>query len=90
MTENQVSSSKQGSGLVAGVISCVLATLGILFLGIIFVPLAVIVALFGTFIAIKNKNLAGIGVNALAWALSIIGLLTSPFLLAAIGLATSN
>jgi len=76
--------------MVAGVIACVLAVLGILFLGTIFVPLAAIVALTGTIIAIKNKNIAGIGVNVLAWILTILGLITSPVLLGIIGLSVGG
>ncbi|MGQ0286567.1 hypothetical protein ACT2CV_05115 [Pasteurellaceae bacterium 22721_9_1] len=76
------------SGMVAGIIACVLAVLGILFLGIVFVPLAAITALIGSIIAFKNKNLAGIGVNILAWVLILVGLFTSPILLAAIGLGS--
>ena len=73
--------------MTAGIIACILAVLGILFLGTIFVPIAAIVALIGSIIAIKNKNLAGIGVNILAWVLTIIGLFTSPVLLGIIGLS---
>lgn len=72
---------KQGTGMIAGIIACVLAVLGILTLGTIFVPLAAIVALIGTIIAFKNKNGAGIGVNVLAWVLTIVGFYTSPILL---------
>ncbi|MGX2970621.1 hypothetical protein [Ursidibacter sp. B-7004-1] len=76
----------KSSGLVAGVIACVLAVLGILFLGIVFIPLAAITATIGSVTAIKHKNLAGIGVNIFAWLLTLVGLFTSPILLAAIGL----
>ena len=62
--------------MVAGIIACVLAVLGILFLGIVFVPLAALVALFGTIIAVKNRNVGGIGVNVLAWVLVLVGLFT--------------
>lgn len=86
MTENK----GVGSGLIAGIIACVLAVLGILFLGIVFVPLAAIVTLIGTIIAIKNKNIAGIGVNVLAWVLVCVGLFTSPVLLAALGVAGAS
>jgi len=85
----QVIVVKQGSGILAGIIASALAVLGILFLGIIFVPIAAIVALIGTIIAIKNKNWAGIGVNVLAWVLTIVGLFTSPLLLGVIGISTS-
>jgi uncharacterized membrane protein YccC len=85
----QVVLVKQGTGTVAGIIASVLAVLGILFLGFIFVPIAAIVALIGTIIAIKNKNWAGIGVNVLAWVLTIVGLITSPVLLGIIGISAS-
>ncbi|MDP8033245.1 hypothetical protein QJU43_03050 [Pasteurella atlantica] len=78
------------AGMTAGIIACVLAILGILFLGTIFVPLAAITALIGTIIAVKNKNFAGIGVNVLAWVLTLIGLFTSPILLAAIGIGAAS
>ncbi|WP_018234258.1 hypothetical protein [Thioalkalivibrio thiocyanodenitrificans] len=80
MIESQLE-PRSGSGLVAGIIACVLAVLGIVTIGFIFVPLAAIVAIFGTIIAIKNMNIAGIGVNVLAWVLTILGLVTSPVLL---------
>jgi len=73
--------------MTAGIIASVLAVLGILFLGVVFIPLAIIVALLGTFISIKNKNTAGIGVNVLAWVLIIVGFITSPALLMVIGLS---
>lgn len=77
-------------GFTAGIISCVLAVLGILFLGVVFVPLAIIVALFGTIIAVKNKNTSAIGINVLAWVLIIVGFATSPILLGLISLGTSS
>lgn len=80
---------KRGAGKTAGIISCVLAVLGILFLGFVFVPLAAIVAVIGTIIAIKNKNSVGIGVNVLAWILIVVGLVTSPVLLSMIAVGSS-
>ena len=80
---------KRGAGKTAGIIACVSAVLGILFLGFIFVPLAVIIAIFGTVTAVKNNNGAGIGINVLAWVLIIVGFVTSPVLLGMIGLASS-
>ena len=82
MTEVNVN---RGTGMVAGIIPCILAVLGILFLGIIFVPLAAIVALIGTIIAVKNRNMTGIGVNVLAWILVLFGFFTSPILMMALG-----
>ena len=74
-------------GMMAGIIACVLAVLGILFLGLLFVPLAAIVALIGTILAVKHKNMKSIGVNVLAWVLVLIGIITSPALWAVFGWA---
>lgn len=79
--------TKKGAGKTAGIIACVLAICGILFIGILFIPLAIIVALVGTFVAIKNKNPSGMAVCLLAWVLITVGFFTSPFLIGAIGLA---
>jgi len=88
--EKVVVVEKTGGGMVAGIIAIVLAILGILFLGFIFVPLAAIVALFGTVIAVSHKNVGAIGVNILAWILTIIGLFTSPVLLALLGIGAAG
>ncbi len=91
MSETQVVvQAKEGTGIFVGFIACVLAVLGILLLGKIFVPIAFIVAIIGTIIAVKNKNSAGIGINILAWVLTLIGLFTSPVLLGIIGIAGSK
>ena len=84
---NQTISSTKGTGIIAGIISCILATLGILFFGTFFILIAVIIAFIGTIKAIKNMNIAGIGVNILAWLLIIFGLVTSPMLLTIVGLS---
>ena len=76
-----------GTGILAGCISCVLAVLGILTIGFVFVPLAAIVAIFGSLKALGNLNLGGIGVNILAWVLTIVGLISSPVLLSIIGVS---
>jgi hypothetical protein len=88
--EKTVVVAKQGTGMVAGIIASVLAVLGIFFLGIVFVPLAIITAIVGTIIAVKNKNAGGIGVNILAWVLIAVGFATSPMLLAIIGATASK
>ena len=89
MSDSHAVQAKQGTGMIAGIIACVLAVLGILFFGTIFVPLAAIVAIVGTVISVKNRNIGGIGVNILAWILTVVGLLTSPVLLTIIGLSAS-
>jgi len=70
------------AGLMAGSIASILAVLGILTIGTIFVPIAAVVALIGTSIAVFNISASGIGVNILAWVLIIAGVVTSPILLA--------
>ena len=90
MTDEQVVIvKKQGTGMVAGIISCVLAILGTFTIGIVFVPLAAITAAIGSIVALKNMSGGGIAVNVLAWILVVVGLFTSPALLLAIGMAGS-
>jgi len=84
MTE---SITQKGTGMTAGIIACVLAVLGIFTIGFVFVPLAFITTCIGGYIAVKNKNSGGIGVCVLGLILTIVGLFTSPILLAFIGLA---
>ena len=74
--------STEVPGKLAGIIACVLGGIGILFFGIIFVPLAVVAAIIGTIAAVKHKNTTVIWINALAWVLTIIAFSTSPLLLA--------
>jgi len=74
-----------GTGMVPGIIACVLAVLGIFTVGIVFVPLAAVMALVGTIIAAKNAHWGGAGVNVLAWVLTLVGLFASPALLAFLG-----
>jgi len=85
--------SDQGNaktGVVPGIIACVFAVLGIFTMGMVFVPLAAIVTLVGTIIAAKNTHWGGIGVNVLAWVLTLVGLFTSPALLAILGLGLAS
>ncbi|MEL0638241.1 MULTISPECIES: hypothetical protein [Marinomonas] len=70
------------AGSTAGIIACVLAVFGIFTLSVVFVPLAIIFAIFGTLAAILQMNGSGIGVNLLAWILVIAGIVTSPALIA--------
>jgi len=67
--------------------ACVFAVLGILFLGVVFVPLAFIASLVGTILAAKTRDVASILVNVSAWILVVIGFSTSPLLIASIGFA---
>ncbi len=81
---------KRGAGKTAGIIACVLAVLGILTVGVIFVPLAVVVAVFGSVTAIVNKNAAGIGICVLSWVLILVGFITSPVLIATLGFSIAS
>ncbi|MEM6484358.1 MAG: hypothetical protein AAF662_05175 [Pseudomonadota bacterium] len=77
--------TRQRPGNVAGIIACILAVMGIFTIGTLFVPIAAIAALIGTITSVKNKNSTGIGINVLAWVLTIVGFATSPVLWALIG-----
>jgi hypothetical protein len=78
----------KNSGITPGVIACVLAILGIFTVGVLFIPLAIVVASIGTFVAVINRNIGGIGVAALAWILTIAGFFLSPVLLGIVGLSS--
>lgn len=80
---------KNNAGVLPGIFSCIFGVTGILSLGFIFVPLAAITALFSTVLSVINLSFRGMGVSLLAWLLAVIGLFTSPALLAAIGIALS-
>jgi len=82
MAEIAIAEKSQGDGIFLGLIACLLAVKGILIAGTFLVPLAAMVALFGTLIAMKAGSLAGVGVAILAWVLVIMALLTSPFIFA--------
>ena len=77
-------------GTIPGIIACIFAALGILTLGIVFVPLAALIALLGTVLAIISRNLTAAGINALAWVLVVVGFITSPVLMMAVGLTTAG
>ena len=72
---------------VLGILSIVFAILGIFFLGIVFVPLAFLCAITATYQAVKKQ--ASLVIAILAWILTIVGLITSPVLLATIGISAS-
>lgn len=84
---NQVeTSTKDNHGATAGIIASVMAILGFFTFAIIFVPLALIFMLFGFLFAIIGRSGAGFGWNVLALVLTLMATLTSPLLLAYIGL----
>jgi len=86
----ELGQKKTGTGVTPGLVACVLAILGIFTIGFVFVPLAAIVALVGTIIAVKNVHWGGIGANTLAWVLTLVGFFTSPSLLAVVGLGIAT
>jgi hypothetical protein len=75
------------------VIACILAVLGIVVSGVIFVPLAALCAVTALIRALTGKNLAGVGVSALAFVLAAIGFAVAPslwLLLFAVSVASSS
>jgi hypothetical protein len=67
-------------GTLAGVIACVLAVLGIVVSGIIFVPIAALCAAVALIRALAGGNFAGVGVSVLALVLTAIGFAVTPSL----------
>lgn len=82
MSEEKVVYVKQRSNLV-GIFAIVFAIIGIFFLAIVFVPLAIICSIVATFQSIKKSG--SIVVAVIAWILTFIAFLTSPTLLAILG-----
>lgn len=80
----------KNTGIIPGIIACILAILGMFTIGVVFIPLAAVVALIGTIVAVKNKNFGGIGLAVLAWILTIVGFVLSPVLLSLLGFGLSS
>lgn len=70
--------------MVAAIIACVLAALGIFTFGIVFIPLAAIAAIIATISSLTAKNTNAIWVSVLAWVLCAIAVAASPVMLIAI------
>ncbi|MDA3054236.1 MULTISPECIES: hypothetical protein [unclassified Campylobacter] len=79
MEDEKIIVINQGSGNTAGILAIVFAILGIFFLGILFVPLALVCAIIATIKAIKG--VASKLVAIISWILIIIAFATSPMLL---------
>ena len=80
----------QGSpGVLAGVLACVFGVLGILTLGVVFVPLAALCSVVGVVRGVIGRSAAGIGVSILGIVLTIAGFVFSPslWLLFAVGVS---
>ena len=73
-------------GMVSGIFGCVFGILGILTLGVVFVPLAALCAVISLLRGIGGGGLASIGVSLLAGVLVVIGFATSPGLWLALAL----
>lgn len=86
MSEEKGVYVKQRSNLV-GIFAIVFAIIGIFFLAIVFVPLAIICSIVATFQAIKKSG--SIVVAVIAWILTFIAFLTSPTLLAILGFGSA-
>jgi hypothetical protein len=70
----------RNQGIVAGVLSCLFGILGILTIGIIFVPLAALCSVVGLLRGIAGPSIAGIATSLLGVALTVIGFISSPTL----------
>jgi hypothetical protein len=70
----------RNQGVVAGIFGCLFGILGILTIGIIFVPLAALCSLIGLLRGIGGPSLAGIATSLLGAVLTIFGFISSPTL----------
>ena len=76
----------QNSNLV-GILAIVFAILGIFFLAIVFVPLAILLAIFTTYKAVKKTG--SLIVAIIAWILIIAAIATSPTLWVILGIGSA-
>jgi len=76
-------------GMLAGLLALVLALLGIMTFGPLFIPIAAVVAVIGTVRSILAGQMPSLGVNILAWVFIVIGVATSPSILALLFLLLS-
>lgn len=81
--------SSGSPGVVAGLLGCGLAVIGIFTIGFVFVPLAAICSMVGVVRGVIGRNGGGIGVSLLGLALTVAGFVLSPslWLLFAVGVA---
>ena len=75
--------NKQGQ--MAAILGIVFGFISIFILGILFVPLAAICTGIGLYRSIKHKYMPAIGMSALAFIFTLVGLFTSPSLLLLLG-----
>lgn len=85
MEEQKVIVIQQNSNLV-GILAIVFAIIGIFVLAIVFVPLAILLAIFATYKAIKKTG--SLIVAIIAWLLIIVAIATSPTLWAIFGISS--
>ncbi|MBO7370732.1 MAG: hypothetical protein J6U11_06830 [Campylobacter sp.] len=83
MADEKIIVVNQSSGNTAGILAIVFAILVIFFLGILFVPLALICAIIATIKAVKGS--ASKLVAIIAWILLVVAFATSPVLLSMLG-----
>ena len=72
-------------GTMAGLFGCIFAVLGILTLGVLFVPIAIVCSVMGLLRSAVSLNLSGLMVSGLGFGLSIVGIAMSPSLLVIAG-----
>lgn len=75
------------SSNIAGILAIVFAIIGIFFFAMIFVPLAVLTAIFATYSAIKGKS--SLIVAIIAWILIAVAFATSPTLWFIFGISSA-
>lgn len=79
------SNQNQPNGMIGNIFACIFATLGILTIGTIFVPLAALIAIIGAINSLLTRHIASIGINILAWILIVVGFFSSPVLMVITG-----
>jgi hypothetical protein len=81
---------RRNQGVIAGVLACIFAVLGIFTFGILFVPMAAVCGVLGILRGAVAFNISGIALSALGIVLTIAGVAASPSLLLALGLTLAT
>jgi hypothetical protein len=81
---------RRNAGVLAGILGCVFAVLGIFTLGFLFIPIAALCSLIGLLNGISGLNIVGIAISTLSVFLTVVGLAFSPVLLLMLGISLAG
>ena len=81
--------SGSSSGVLSGLLGCVFGTLGVISIGVVFVPLAAICSLVGILRGAAGGSIAGLAISVIGVGLTVAGFVFSPSLWLLFGLGAA-